>query len=106
MAGFAFVDDADLIQTARNTSDPHALIRDAQEGLTLWEQLLRTTGGAIDPKKSEWAMLHYQWRGGIPEMVTTKAPHTISVRNKYNEVQPLKQIPPNRARDTRLLDIP
>lgn len=99
MAGFAFVDDADLIQSVHHTQS-HQLIPTTQKGLTLWEQLLRTTGGAIDPKKSDWSILQYQWTHGHANIKKQKSTKQLTVRNKQGIIQPLKQISPSTARET------
>jgi len=31
--------------------------------LTLWEQGLRATGGALVPEKSFWYLIDFQWQG-------------------------------------------
>ena len=99
MAGFAFVDDADLIQSVDHTQQ-HQLIPTAQKGLTLWEQLLRTTGGAIDPQKSDWSILQFHWTHGQSSIKKQKSKHKLTVRNKQGLIQPLKQISPSTARET------
>ena len=101
LAGFAFVDDADLIQSIRDRSESNEqLIRNAQKGLTLWEELLRTTGGAIDPKKSDWAMLQFTWKNGKANIKKGKTKYTLNVRNKHGIIQPLKQLATSTARET------
>ena len=101
LAGFAFVDDADLIQSMQNQSESsEQLVKKAQSGLKLWEELLRTTGGAIDPKKSDWAMLHFKWHHGKSSIAKGKTKYNLNVRNKSGLVQPLKQLAPSTARET------
>jgi hypothetical protein len=47
LAGFAFVDDTDLLHAATNSHTNGAtLIADMQRVVDLWEGLLRATGGA------------------------------------------------------------
>ena len=98
LAGFAFVDDADLFQSI--SASDRQLIPTAQKGLTLWEQLLRTTGGAIDPQKSDWATLHFQWTHGHVKIKKQKSKEQLTVRNKHGTIQALKQIGPSTARET------
>jgi dissimilatory sulfite reductase (desulfoviridin) alpha/beta subunit len=53
IVGFAFVDDTDLIHTTRNRATPTAqLMVEAQEALTLWENLLHATWGALAPERA------------------------------------------------------
>ena len=63
--GFAFVDDADLIETARSTLETvqEVAVR-MQSSLTAWEGGLRATGGAIVPEKSHWYMIDFVWKDG------------------------------------------
>ena len=63
IAGFAFVDDTDLIHSARhpNTSSEQVL-QESQEALDTWEGSLRDTGGAIgadDESKAFWYFLDF-----------------------------------------------
>ena len=48
MAGFAFIDDTDIIHSA---NDPHTcsfeVLQQAQTALNTWEDILRVTGGAL-----------------------------------------------------------
>ena len=64
ITGFSFVDDADLIQSMGELKSEDDLFIRAQAQLIVWEQLLRTTGGAIDPNKSDWLFLRYKWNAG------------------------------------------
>jgi len=64
LAGFGFVDYTDYLQVL-NTSQPTDTVLDTtQAGLSLWEGLLRTTGGAIDPTKSDWVWIEQKWNNG------------------------------------------
>ena len=101
LAGFAFVDDADLIQTPNQpTQSVPQLIQAAQNGLKLWEECLRTTGGAIDPLKSDWVLLQYQWTGGHWNLKKGNSRFKLKVRNKHGHIQTLKQLPVTTARET------
>ena len=100
LAGFAFVDDADLIQTLPPQATPTALVTKSQEGLTLWEECLRTTGGAIEPSKSDWALIEFQWHEGKWSFRKGKSKHTMTVRDHQGVQKPLKQLRIDRARET------
>ena len=64
--GFAFVDDADLIETARNTLETvQEVAARMQDSLTAWEGGLRATGGAIVPEKSHWYLIDFVWQDGF-----------------------------------------
>ena len=63
--GFAFVDDADLIETARNTMETvQDVASRMQNSLIAWEGGLRATGGAIVPEKSHWYLIDFVWKEG------------------------------------------
>ena len=48
IAGFAFVDDTDLIHTASHPDkDSKEVLQEAQQAMNTWEGTLRATGGAI-----------------------------------------------------------
>jgi hypothetical protein len=59
------VDDTDLIHS---TSDPtveiETLLAEAQQALTLWEELLGATGGALAPEKSYWYLIDVVYKNG------------------------------------------
>ena len=56
---FAFVDDTDLIHANNDREVPtERLIDEAQSALTLWENLLSCTGGALAPEKSYWYLVN------------------------------------------------
>jgi hypothetical protein len=63
--GYAFVDDTDLCQTGNTgTESATEVLARAQAALDCWEGGLRTTGGAIVPAKSHWALIDFVWNRG------------------------------------------
>ena len=62
IVGFGFLDDADLIQGAVKHQPIAALLRAAQGMITLWDEVLHITVGALDVKdKSDWTLISFQW---------------------------------------------
>ena len=62
--GFAFVDDADLVDGAQSVhTRGEDLIADFQAALSRWCGLLWTTGGLIVPCKSKWWLIDFEWNG-------------------------------------------
>ena len=62
---FAFVDDTDIIHACENPSaTTDDMLAEAQQALTLWEELLHTTGGALAPEKSYWYLLEVMYQNG------------------------------------------
>jgi hypothetical protein len=65
LAGFAFVDDTDLLHVAPHSLSTAAdLIPQMQEVVDTWEGLLRATGGALQDDKSYWYLLDYKFQQG------------------------------------------
>ena len=60
LAGFAFVNDTDLIVNnyCNNTKQVH---QQMQASLTMWHGLLQATGGDLVPDKCFWYLLNFQW---------------------------------------------
>ena len=100
ITGFSFVDDADLIQTMSNMQTDEELFIRAQAQLIIWEQLLRTTGGAIEPSKSDWVFVRYKWNNDEWEYNKKKFQANLMVRNKDKEEQKLRQLSISEARET------
>jgi len=64
LAGFGFVDDTFFLQVLNTSQLTDTLFDTTQAGLSLWESLLRTTGGAINPTKSDWVWIEQKWNNG------------------------------------------
>jgi hypothetical protein len=63
--GYSFVDDTDLIQSAKQSSDTESEVAaEMQRALDTWEGALRAMGGAIVPEKSFWYLIGFQWIEG------------------------------------------
>jgi hypothetical protein len=65
LAGFAFVNDTDLLHAAPHPATPAAtLVPQMQQVVDTWEGLLRATGGALRDDKSYWYLLDYRFHQG------------------------------------------
>ena len=62
LCGFAYVDDADLLQTGNN---PTEVARKLQKALFTWESVINATGGAMSPSKSWWYSVDFLWKNGV-----------------------------------------
>ena len=100
MAAFSFVDDTDQIELNLEHHPWNKLLQRAQASLTLWESLLRTTGGAIEPTKSDWTRLSYKWNKGRAVLKTNLSPDQLTVRDSNGNLQILRQTPSNSSRET------
>ena len=99
MAGYSFVDDTDQIELNEETEWENVL-ENAQGSLELWECLLRTTGGAIEPTKTDWVKVLYEWKNGEPKLQKSNPADVLRVKNPDGEIEEIKQIEPNEARRT------
>ena len=62
----AFVDDTDTLQNAvQETDTVEDVLRLAQGNVDHWEGAIRATGGALDPKKTHWYLIDFQWIRGL-----------------------------------------
>jgi hypothetical protein len=61
---YAFVDDTDVIHSARTVDTPgEVVIAEMQGVLDRWGGVLRATGGALVPSKSYWYAIDFKWDG-------------------------------------------
>ncbi len=104
MAGFAFVDDTDLIVTDAS-NDEKQVTQKMQSSLSLWHGLLQATGGDLVPEKCFWYLIDFAWENKgwhyktwndrdrilqipqqdgtpvtIPRLLTSEARRTLGVR--------------------------
>ena len=58
-----FVDDKDLLNAGHvgDGGTYQSISTEMQQGLDLWEGLLKVTGGALVPAKSFWYLIDFQW---------------------------------------------
>ena len=100
LSAISFVDDTDMVETALKNEAWNALLNRTQEGLDLWESLLRTTGGALEPTKSDWVAIKHEWKDGKSILSKKLEPTELTVRNPAGEQQALEQKRSNEARET------
>ena len=70
LAGFAFVDDADLICSGVNAQD---VIQSTQAQLEEWRALMEVTGGAVETRRSYYYVIDYikhkgKWKAFDPDL--------------------------------------
>mmetsp|Transcript_8494 Transcript_8494/g.16012 ORF Transcript_8494/g.16012 Transcript_8494/m.16012 type:complete len:1891 (+) Transcript_8494:4302-9974(+) len=100
-----YVDDIDYIETSCETTieATDTLFAIAQEGLTLWEQLLSTTGGAleIDKGKTDFVVVSFeQKRNGLIGMNKKLYHQTLRARDYEGRTCELEQLTVDKARKT------
>ena len=64
IVGYAFVDDTDLIQTAKEGENVDQVLNKMQKALNLWEGLIKNTGGALAVDKCRWWGIDFEWNQG------------------------------------------
>jgi hypothetical protein len=98
---FTFVDDNDIVQGIDTDTPVHL---QAQRTLDLWEDALRTSGGACAPEKSAWTALIHRWNGTRWSTPSTRqSPGDLLMKNDLGTSIPLKRLKPTEA--TRALGI-
>lgn len=100
--GFIFVDDA-TIGCSHPSWSRDTVVAKAQSALTLWEDTLRATGGAVSPEKTFWYLLDYVWSpDGDSWKYATQAqfPFALQVRNSAQHFQQIDRLDPSEARRT------
>jgi Reverse transcriptase (RNA-dependent DNA polymerase) len=103
LVGFAFVDDTDLmVNHPTNDNSSTGIIQEKmQRSITDWEGGLRITGGALEPSKSWWYLINFQWEAGSWRyMKIDECQAEVSVRDPYGKVLPLERVQVNDARKT------
>ena len=92
IAGFSFVDDTDVVQTASDSESREELLQKTQQSLNLWEGGLRTTGGALVPSKSDWTLVDFEVKEGEWQYTQRDQNEKLSVRDEKGERYNLKQL--------------
>jgi hypothetical protein len=100
MAGNSFVDDTDQIELRDEETLWENVIFNAQASIDLWECLLRTTGGAIEPTKTDWVRVIYEWKNGKPSLEKTNQEDELFVQDHNGNRIKIQQIDPSTARRT------
>ena len=100
IVGFAFVDDKDLLRASRPGEQTyHEVAQDMQNGLDLWEGLLKATGGALVPEKSYWYLIDFKWHNRAWRYSTTEEPpFDLTMKDKDELWHILSRLPVDEAR--------
>ena len=100
IVGYAFVDDTDLMQSARNPTDNFLDVADyMQQGLTLFEGLMNAAGQCISPEKSLWYLVSFEWKNGNYSYSSIEqAPADVQVKDKQGVMQTLQRLEPHESR--------
>ena len=63
--GEIYMDDTDLIVTHLDLETPEAVLEGLHSSVEAWSSGLNSTGGAINPNKSRWIFVSYEWINGL-----------------------------------------
>jgi hypothetical protein len=87
--GFAFVDDKDLLKARKPGEKTYVeMAEDMQNGLDLWEGLLKATGGALVPDKSYWYLIDFKGKNGAWKFATTEeTEYGITIEDHTGDLQ-------------------
>jgi hypothetical protein len=101
-AGYAFINDTDLIQTTYNPEETvHDIIAGIQLSMDTWEGGLRATGGAIVPEKGHWYLVIFKWTNRYWRYCYSKElPAVLSVQDISGNIKELSRLEPNGAKTT------
>jgi len=99
LAGFAFVNDTDLIVTDTE-QDAMTVATWMQDAVEEWEALLSTTGGALVPEKCFWYMVNFEFHGSKWQYSRPSRSVKLAVRNVMGELTPIPQLPVMEGRQT------
>ena len=100
MAGYSYVDDTDQIELNDETTTWENVLANAQASLELWECLLRTTGGAIEPTKTFWVRILHVWKNGTATLQNPDQTEELWVKISQGILEKIKQINPSTAKRT------
>lgn len=90
LAGFAYVDDTDLIQA---DSCVNMAVRNMQAKLNLWNDLVTVTGGILLPEKCWWYLVSFKYISGKLIASDSMEEHSLWMNDTNNRRQALKRIP-------------
>jgi len=100
--GYSFVDDTDLVQTGPSLlSTSQEVLPLMQAVLSLWEQGLRATGGALVPSKSFWYHIDFRWNGSHWRYAKAgQGPEMLLMHDHTQTLSPINQLQANDTQQT------
>ena len=101
---FCFMDDTDLVQAALDPqSTALAILSKVQQALSLWSGSVRATGGAINPEKSFWWLLDYDWKSSAGKWGYKRIcnlPGSVQIPDLLGRPHSLTRLEPDQAERT------
>jgi len=97
LAGFAFVNNTDLIVTvSENQADTVANCM--QAAVAEWEEMLSTTRGALVPDKCFWYLVNFEFHGSKWNYLGIDKQVQLKVQNVQGDLTNIPQLPVTEAR--------
>jgi hypothetical protein len=109
IACFTFVDDTDVIHSRDDVNTPGAAVAaEMQSVMDIWEGGIHATGGALNPSKSYWYMIDFNWR--LQQLRwnykrITEVLGEIKVQNPQSELKVLERLKVDDPRVTLGINI-
>ena len=103
LVGYAFVDDTDLMQTARNWDENiESVIKEMQNALNLWEGLIKATGGALSVEKCCWWAIDFHWNadGTWRYKKAEEITGSLHAKDSNNHIQTITRLEVSEAFET------
>jgi hypothetical protein len=103
LVGYAFVDDTDLIQTSKHSSDTFdEVFTQAQRSLDRWESLIAATGGALSVSKCRWWAVAFVWNddGSWQYRRTMELPGVLQARDYDDRRKTVQRLSHDEAYET------
>ncbi len=99
IAGFAYVDDSDIIAATEFQNDPELTVKKMQKAIDCWEGTAKVTGGALEPSKSWWYLVFFEWKDGewTYGSPNTLVNDTLTAKDKTGERVELQHLPSDKA---------
>jgi hypothetical protein len=91
LAGYAYVDDTDIIAHLKDGQD--AAVAQMQRSLDLWSGGLATTGGQLEPLKTFWYNISFIWSNGSWRYASKQeVPTSLTMLNSDGSRSTLEQV--------------
>jgi len=90
LAGFAYVDDTDLIQV---NNCINVVVRKMQSTVHLWNELVSVTGGILAPEKCWWYLVAFKYLSGKWTACNPNAQHKVWMKDAKKQRREIERIP-------------
>lgn len=100
LVGYAYVDDTDLVETAKNNNDTaQDILARMQKCVDLWEGMIKATGGALVIEKSCWWLIDFEWQED-GSWKYKQSPGELSAKDASGAIKQFKRLTAQQAFET------